>query len=219
MLIKQTRKPLVVLLVALKQHGNHGSTLRDWPLQRKWKSRRQDLKIPWVNKEVILPNLLLKTSWDKNLFLCWGSMLIYSRRSLYVTLLSLLPEPQKKDLVEENCLEDQRLLLLPWGKSGLRPALQQRVQLKTSSAKHWLCITFSYGFTWLESKYFCWHFATFIKELLKINSLSKGSVVKLHTGICCHRIQRRSFYLLNCRGAHLATSEALLWIRPQFNAG
>ena len=63
----------------------------------------------------------------------------------------------------------------------MRPALQQRVQLKTSSAKHWLCIAFSYGFTWLESKYFCWHFATFIKELLKINSLSKGSVVKLHT--------------------------------------
>ena len=54
MLIKQTREPLVVLLVALKQHGNHGSTLRDWPLQRKWKSRRKDLKIPWANKEVIL---------------------------------------------------------------------------------------------------------------------------------------------------------------------
>ena len=61
-LIKQTREPLVVLLVALKQHGNHGSTLRDWPLQRKRKSRRKDLKIPWANKEVILPNLLLKTS-------------------------------------------------------------------------------------------------------------------------------------------------------------
>ena len=99
MLIKQTREPLVVLLVVLKQHGNHGSTLRDWPLQRKRKSRRKDLKIPWANKEVILPNLLLKTSWDKNLFLCWGSMLIYSRRSLYITLLSLLAEPQKKELV------------------------------------------------------------------------------------------------------------------------
>ena len=44
-----------------------------------------------------------------------------------------------------------------------------------------MCITFSYGFKWLESKYFCWHFATLIKELLKTNSLSKGSVVKLHT--------------------------------------
>ena len=82
---------------------------------------------------------------------------------------------------EGNCLEDQRLLLLPWVESGLCPVLQQRVQLKTSSAKHCLCITFSYGFTWLESKYFCWHFATLIEELLKINSLSKGSVMKLHT--------------------------------------
>ena len=53
---------------------------------------------------------------------------------------------------EGNCLEDQRLLLLPWVESGLCPVLQQRVQLKTSSAKHCLCITFSYGFTWLESK-------------------------------------------------------------------
>ena len=29
----------------------------------------------------------------------------------------------------------------------------------------------------------CWHFASLIWEVLKINSLSKGSVVKLHTGI------------------------------------
>ena len=71
MLIKQTREPLVVSLVALKQHGNHGCTPRDWPLQRKWKSQRKD-KIPWANKVVILPNLLLKTSWDKTLVLCWG---------------------------------------------------------------------------------------------------------------------------------------------------
>ena len=67
-----------------KQHGNHGSTPRDWPLQRKWKSRRTDLEIPRANKEVILP------SRDKNFFLCWGSMLIYSRRNLYITLLLLL---------------------------------------------------------------------------------------------------------------------------------
>ena len=52
-LIKQTREPLVVSLVALKQHGNHGCTPRDWPLQRKWKSQRKD-KIPWANKEVII---------------------------------------------------------------------------------------------------------------------------------------------------------------------
>ena len=52
--VYQTHKVVMVLLVALKQHGNHGSTLRDWPLQRKWKSQRIDLKIPWANKEVIL---------------------------------------------------------------------------------------------------------------------------------------------------------------------
>ena len=52
--VYQTNKGVMVLLVALKQHGNHGSTLRDWPLQRKWKSQRKDLKIPWANKEVIL---------------------------------------------------------------------------------------------------------------------------------------------------------------------
>ena len=42
-------------------------------------------------------------------------------------------------------------------------------------------ITFSYGFTGLEWKYFWCHFATLIQELLKISSLSYGSVVKLHT--------------------------------------
>ena len=52
--VNQTHKGAMVLLVALKQHGNHGSTPRDWPLQRKWKSQRKDLKIPWANKEVIL---------------------------------------------------------------------------------------------------------------------------------------------------------------------
>ena len=28
--------------MALKQHGNHGCTPRDWPLQRKWKSQRKE---------------------------------------------------------------------------------------------------------------------------------------------------------------------------------
>ncbi|CAH3034505.1 unnamed protein product, partial [Porites evermanni] len=36
-------------------------------------------------------------------------------------------------------------------------------------------------FTGLESKYFCWQFATLIQELLKIPTLSKGHVLKLHT--------------------------------------
>ena len=81
-----------------KQHGNHGSTPRDWPLQRKWKSRRKDLKIPRANKKVILPNLLFKTSRDKNFFLCWGSMLIYSRRNLYITLLCFSLNHQRETL-------------------------------------------------------------------------------------------------------------------------
>ena len=42
-------------------------------------------------------------------------------------------------------------------------------------------ISFSYRFTGLESKYFCWQFATLIQELLKIPTLSKGHVLKLHT--------------------------------------
>ena len=38
-----------------------------------------------------------------------------------------------------NCLEDQKLLLLLTGDSGLCYALQWLVQLKTSSTKHCLC--------------------------------------------------------------------------------
>ena len=52
--VDQTHKGAMVLLVALKQHDNHNSTSRNWPFQRKWKSQRKDLKIPWANKEVIL---------------------------------------------------------------------------------------------------------------------------------------------------------------------
>ena len=75
-LIKQTREPLVVSLVALCNMVTT-AVQRDWPLQRKWKSQRKH-NIPWANKEVILPNLLLKTSWDKTLFLCWGVLGINS---------------------------------------------------------------------------------------------------------------------------------------------
>ena len=42
-------------------------------------------------------------------------------------------------------------------------------------------ISFSYRFTGLESKRFSWNFTYLIQELLKINNLSSGSVVKLHT--------------------------------------
>ena len=42
-------------------------------------------------------------------------------------------------------------------------------------------IPFSYRFTGLESKHFCWNFASLVQELLKVNTLSKGSVLKLHS--------------------------------------
>ena len=42
-------------------------------------------------------------------------------------------------------------------------------------------IPFSYRFTGLESKHFCWNFAYLVQELLKVNTLSKGSVLKLHS--------------------------------------
>ena len=42
-------------------------------------------------------------------------------------------------------------------------------------------ISFSYRFTGLESKKFSWNFAYLIQELLQIDKLSSGSVVKLHT--------------------------------------
>ena len=53
--------------------------------------------------------------------------------------------------------------------------------LRWFSEKRKKGISFSYRFTGLESKYFCWQFATLIQELLKIPTLSKGHVLKLHT--------------------------------------
>ena len=49
-------------------------------------------------------------------------------------------------------------------------------------------IPFSYRFihTGLESKRFCWNFASLVQELLKVNTLSKGCVLKLHTLVCQH---------------------------------
>jgi hypothetical protein len=41
-------------------------------------------------------------------------------------------------------------------------------------------ITFSYRFTGLESKRFCWNFAVAIQELLNVESLSRSIKVKLH---------------------------------------
>ena len=49
--------------------------------------------------------------------------------------------------------------------------------LRWFSEKRKKGISFSYRFTGLESKYFCWQFATLIQELLKIPTLSKGHVI------------------------------------------
>ena len=73
------------------------------------------------------------------------------------------------------------LVVLKYLKDNVECGRLHKAFLRWFSEKQKKVIIFSYGFTELESKYFCWHFVTLIQELLKINSLSKGSVVKLHT--------------------------------------
>ena len=58
---------------------------------------------------------------------------------------------------------------------------RQKAFLRWFSEKRKKGISFSHRFTGLESKYFCWQFATLIQNLLKISTLSKGHVLKLHT--------------------------------------
>ena len=53
--------------------------------------------------------------------------------------------------------------------------------LRWFSEKRKKGIQFSYRFTGLESKKFSWNFASLIQEVLKIGSLSQGSVTQLHT--------------------------------------
>ena len=66
-------------------------------------------------------------------------------------------------------------------KDTLKCGRQYKAFLRWFSEKWKKGIAFSYRFTGLESKYFCWQFATLIQELLKIPTLSKGHVLKLHT--------------------------------------
>ena len=73
------------------------------------------------------------------------------------------------------------LVVLKCLKDNVKCGRLNKAFLRWFSEKQKKVIIFSYGFTELESKYFCWHFVTLIQELLKINSLSKKSVVKLHT--------------------------------------
>ena len=66
-------------------------------------------------------------------------------------------------------------------KDTLKCGRLHKAFLRWFSEKRKKGISFSYRFTGLESKYFCWQFATLIQELLKIPTLSKGHVLKLHT--------------------------------------
>lgn len=66
-------------------------------------------------------------------------------------------------------------------KDTLKCGRQHKTFLRWFSEKWKKGISFSYRFTGLESKYFCWQVATLIQELLKIPTLSKGHVLKLHT--------------------------------------
>ncbi|XP_044166326.1 uncharacterized protein LOC114964196 [Acropora millepora] len=73
------------------------------------------------------------------------------------------------------------LALLRCLKDTLKCGRQHKTFLWLVSEKRKEGISFSYRFTGLESKYFCWQVATLIQELLKIPTLSKGHVLKLHT--------------------------------------
>ena len=73
------------------------------------------------------------------------------------------------------------LALLRCLKDTLKCGRQHKTFLSLVSEKRKKGISFSYRFTGLESKYFCWQFATLIQELLKIHTFSKGHVLKLHT--------------------------------------
>ena len=73
------------------------------------------------------------------------------------------------------------LVVLKCLKDNVKCGRLNKAFLRWFSEKQKKVIIFSYGFTELESKCFCWYFVTLIQELLKINSLSKKSVVKLHT--------------------------------------
>ena len=187
-----------------------------------WKSRRKDLKIPWANKEVTLPNLLLKTSWDKNLFLCWGSMLIYSRRSLYITLLSLLAEPQKTLCslphltfqAFQNCkqkgtfweirdcccfIEVSLVCVLYYNREcSWKPVLP-------SIDVHYILIWIQVAWIKVLLLAFC-HFDKGTSE--DQLSFKRISCEISHFGICCGQIQRCSFYLLKSWGAHWTSGKA-----------
>ncbi|PFX20682.1 hypothetical protein AWC38_SpisGene14836 [Stylophora pistillata] len=73
------------------------------------------------------------------------------------------------------------LAFLKCPKDTLKCGRLYKAFLRWFSEKQKKGISFSYRFTGLESKYFCWEFGTLIQELLKIPTLLKGHVLKLHT--------------------------------------
>ena len=110
------------------------------------------------------------------------------------------------------------LVVLKCLKDNVKCGRLHKAFLRWFSEKQKKVMIFSYGFTELESKYFCWHFVTLIQELLKINSLSKKSVWNFTLWHCCSQIQRCSSYLLKSRGVHWYIGKAKDLMPTLFNA-
>ena len=147
-------------------------------IAEKVEKSKERLKDPMGKQRSHITNLLLKTSWDKNLFLCRGSMLIYSRWSLYIaqTMLGrtgfqlhslvmqytnqshLKAETTVSDLLDSSPL----LAVLKCLEDKVKHGRLHKAFLRWFTEKQKKGITFSYGFTRLESKYFCWHFVSLI---------------------------------------------------------
>ena len=75
-------------------------------------------------------------------------------------------------------------------------------------------ISFSYRFTGLESKKFLWNFGYLLKELLRIEKLSRGSALKLHS-LAFSGLQIRDAAAIYSRvevsKQHRSTASLLLW--------
>ena len=107
-----------------------------------------------------------------------GSMLIYPRRSLYITLLSLLAGTTKSAAENQFC---QALIV------------------------HYILIWIHVAWIKVLLLAFC-HFDKGTSE--DQLSFKGVSCETSHFGICCSQIQRCSFYLLKSWGAHWASGKA-----------
>ena len=125
-----------------------------------------------------------------------GSMLIYPRRSLYITLLSLLAG------MSETVVASLRWV---WFVSCITTE---------SAAENQFCqaLTVYYILIWIHVawiKVLLLAFCHFDKGTSEDQLSFKGvSCETSHFGICCSQIQRCSFYLLKSWGAHWASGKA-----------